>query len=284
MFGKRNIIFNTRSNFANCDDHVGCLSFKTVFEGEEWYGIKDRQLAVRPGHFLMLNDQQNYSCRIDRGNDVRTFSIFFEKNFARTVHFDMLSNEMNSLDYPEDMSVQTPAFFQTLYSLDQPLKNSLFHFVQGLNQSGYDRMQTDEFLIDFLTKLIAHQISEANSLNKIASLKASTRNEIYKRLCIAKDYLHSYYKDHIDLDLLSKESHMSVPQLVRNFKALYQVTPHQLLMIIRINHAAHFLRSTDLPVSDIATQCGFEDTSAFSRAFRLKFLKSPSDYRRKGAI
>lgn len=281
MFGKRNIIFNTTSRFANCDDHVGCLSFKTVFEGEEWYGIKDRQLAVRPGHFLMLNDQQNYSCRIDHGHAVRTFSIFFEKNFARTVYLDALSGEKNILDHPGDRSAQMPEFFQTLCGLDRQLKNSVIQFVQQLNKSGYDRMQADEFLIDLLRELISYQASEATTLNKVNGTKASTRSEIHKRLCIAKDYLHSYYKNDIDLELLSKASHMSVPQLVRNFKALYQVTPHQLLIAIRINHAAHFLRFTGLPVNDIATQCGFEDASAFSRAFRLKFQESPSDYRRR---
>src|SRR6478736_5764344 len=46
-FKKQNIIFNAPSKESHCDNHVGCLSFKTLLNGgEEWYGVNNRQLAV----------------------------------------------------------------------------------------------------------------------------------------------------------------------------------------------------------------------------------------------
>src|SRR5690349_6482285 len=105
-------------------------------------------------------------------------------------------------------------------------------------------------------------------------------SEIFKRLCIAKDYLHSFYANPIDLESLSNVSCMSIPQLVRNFKAMYNMPPHKYLACLRIERAADFLKNTDWFVNDIASKCGFEDASAFSRAFRLKFGVEPSVYRR----
>src|ERR1022692_2191701 len=81
QFKKHNIIFNALSTYSNCDKHVGCLSFKTVLSGEEWYGIGNHRLAVRPGQFLVLNDEQTYSCRIEKGDEARVFSGFFKKEF-----------------------------------------------------------------------------------------------------------------------------------------------------------------------------------------------------------
>jgi len=64
-FQQQNIIFNAISNKSHCDRHVGCLSIKTVRGGEEHYGVGKRRLTIRPGQLLILNNDQEYSCRID---------------------------------------------------------------------------------------------------------------------------------------------------------------------------------------------------------------------------
>src|SRR5689334_20754358 len=84
-FKKQNIVFNAVSTQAGCDNHIGCLSFKTVLKGEEWYGIDGRNIAVRPGQFLILNDDQPYSCHINKHTPARIISIFFKKEFASAV-------------------------------------------------------------------------------------------------------------------------------------------------------------------------------------------------------
>src|SRR5882757_9772292 len=92
-FRKHNIIFNTLSSYGGCENHVGCLSFKTVLTGEEWYGINNNRVAVRPGQFLVLNDEQTYSCNIAGSEKVRIFSVFFKNEFAASVLNDTLSGE-----------------------------------------------------------------------------------------------------------------------------------------------------------------------------------------------
>src|SRR4051812_39513767 len=99
-FKKHNVIFNALSRQSHCDNHVGCLSFKTVLSGEEWYGVNHRQLAVRPGQFLILNNDQSYSCYIDTCEPVRTLSVFFKKEFASAIFHDTLNKEESLLDNP----------------------------------------------------------------------------------------------------------------------------------------------------------------------------------------
>jgi AraC family transcriptional regulator len=60
---QHNVIFNAFSPESRCDNHVGCLSLKTVLSGEEWYGVDGRHLAIRPGQFLILNDDQDLFLR-----------------------------------------------------------------------------------------------------------------------------------------------------------------------------------------------------------------------------
>ena len=270
-FKKQNIVFNAVSTNAACDKHVGCLSFKTVLKGEEWYGIDGRNIAVRPGQFLILNDDQPYSCHIGKNEPARIISIFFKKEFASAVLKDAINTT----------SIE---FFQTLYAIDPYLNNQLHTFIAHLDTQGYNSDAVDEHLVFFLHHLIRTHRSELTRAARIDALKPATRTEICKRLNTAKDILHSCYQEALSLETLSKASCLSVPQLVRHFRAAFHDTPHRYLTKLRLHHAAQKLTTTTLTVKDITWQCGFEDPSAFCRAFRSAYGTQPEAYRKKPTL
>src|SRR5579859_4204036 len=115
QFKRHNIVFNVLADKSYEVRHVGCLSVKRILSGEEWYGVDNRQLAVRPGQFLILNDNQDYSCRVDTAGEVRIQSVFFRTAFASSVFRDALSREETLLDNPFEPGGQPLEFFQTLY-------------------------------------------------------------------------------------------------------------------------------------------------------------------------
>jgi AraC family transcriptional regulator len=279
-FGKYNIIFNALSRQSHCDNHVGCFSFKTVLQGEEWYGINSHQLAIRPGQFLILNDEQDYSCRIDKGESVRVISVFFKKAFAAAVFQDALSKELNSLDNPFSTKGASPEFFQTLNAVNPELQVHLNMLISFLENSGYDSDRVDEHLIFLLRHLLKTHHAELFRAKRVNAVKATTKKEIYKRLCTAKDILHSSYMNTLDLNFISEAACLSVPQLVRQFKSVFHTTPHQYLSEIRLKHAAELLKLTDKPVSEIAWSCGFENVSAFCRVFKLAYGIQPTGLRK----
>jgi len=279
-FKKHNLIFNAESNASNCDNHVGCLSFKTVLRGEEWYGINRQRLAVRPGQFLILNDDQNYSCRSENGEKLKILSVFFKKEFASSVFRDALHTEVLLLDEPLGNRTQNLEFFQTLNHVTPELQLQLSGLLTALDQQGYEENMMDEYLVFLLHQLIRTHKSESNHIGKVAALKSSTRTEIYKRLCVAKDILHSTYMEHTDLAHISSLACLSVPQLVRQFKAVFHITPHQYLIRIRLKHAADLLKFTDKPIHEITWMTGFENVSAFCRAFKSGYGVQPLNFRK----
>jgi AraC family transcriptional regulator len=279
-FKKQNIIFNALSSYSHCDDHVGCLSFKTMFSGEEWYGINNRQIAVRRGQFLMLNDDQNYSCHIDTHEKVRCLSVFFKKEFASSVFQDTIYGERTLLDDPFRNDNNTLEFFQNLNQIGPELQEQLSGLIAALDTSGYDSTMVDEHLVFLLRHLIQTQKLEAKRAGKVNALKAGTRAEIYKRLCIAKDVLHSSFMDNPDLNVISSTACLSVSQLLIQFKAVFQTTPYQYLSRLKLEHAAQLLKLTDKPVHEITWLCGFENVSAFCRAFKSAHGVQPLNFRK----
>jgi AraC-like DNA-binding protein len=277
-FGKYNVIFNATSRFSNCDSHVGCLSFKTVLKGEEWYGFGHHRVAVRPGQFLVLNDEQEYWCRITNGEPTKTLSVFFKNEFALQVLHDSLRGENELLDDPAGTGGM-PEFFQTLQVVNPVLRYRLGQLTTYLDKNGFNSQFVDESLVFLLSDLIAIQHAHTGEINKVAALKPATRMEIYRRLCAARDFLHSTYIDNPSLDDISRAACLSVPQLVRQFKMVFGVTTHKYLNRVRLNHATDLLRFTRMPIHEITWRCGFENASAFSRAFKSEFGEQPTDYR-----
>ena len=280
-FKKHNIIFNTLSNSGYCDKHVGCLSFKTVLTGEEWYGINNNRLAIRPGQFLVLNDEQTYSCNIAGGEKVRSFSVFFKNEFAASVLQDTLINEGGQLDNYALMNSTVPEFFQTLTNFDQELQQHLSGLIASLENFGYEAAMMDEYLVFLLRYLLRVHNKDRRRSNHVQAIKSSTKTELYKRLCVAKDILHSSFMENPGLDFISASACLSVPQLVRQFKAVFHVTPYQYLIHLKLEHAARLLKHTNNPIHSITWMCGFEDTSAFCRAFKSQYGVSPVGFRRQ---
>jgi AraC family transcriptional regulator len=279
-FKKHNVIFNAHSSSSNCEYHIGCLSFKTVLNGKEWYGFGHQDIAVNPGQFLLLNNEQEYSSRIQGGESTKTISIFFKKEFALAVFHDALYSDYTLLDDPMNIGEKMPEFFQTLQPISSSLQSKLAHLISLLDKEGYNGQMVDECLIYVLHHLIGIQQSNLQQVTKIDALKPATRMEIYKRLCIARDFLHSTYINNPNLDDISKEACLSVPQLVRHFKAVFGVTTHRYLKQIRLQHATQLLKSTRNPVHEITWMCGFENVSAFSRAFKTEYGEQPTEYRK----
>src|SRR6185437_15485303 len=155
------MIFNAFSRTARCSDHVGCLSLKTVFTGEEWYSVDGHWLAVRPGQFLVLNNDQRYSCQIPFESGARTISVFFERQFAGSVFRDMLEPDHRLVDAPFEGGDRAPEFFQTLRPVEPQLASRLISLVGRLDVDGYDGGFVDEYLVFLLRYLLRTHRSDS---------------------------------------------------------------------------------------------------------------------------
>ncbi|MCB0649673.1 MAG: response regulator [Saprospiraceae bacterium] len=69
-------------------------------------------------------------------------------------------------------------------------------------------------------------------------------------------------------------------QVNRKLKALTGKTPSQFIRSIRLQKAAELLKTTDLNVSEIAYEVGFNDPNYFSRSFSEEFGVSPNAIRK----
>lgn len=73
---------------------------------------------------------------------------------------------------------------------------------------------------------------------------------------------------------------MSRSQLNRKVKAITGIDTASYIRRTRMSYAGQLLCSSDIQISDIVIQCGFESASHFSKTFRQHFDMPPSEYRK----
>ncbi len=105
------------------------------------------------------------------------------------------------------------------------------------------------------------------------------KQPIYARLRRVIDYLQVHYAENLRVQFLAELGDLSVAQLERHFRRVFQITPQQMLTKLRIEAAMIMLQSGD-SIATISQSCGFADQSAFARQFKATVGISPTDYRR----
>jgi signal transduction histidine kinase/DNA-binding response OmpR family regulator len=84
-----------------------------------------------------------------------------------------------------------------------------------------------------------------------------------------------------DIAELAKKVNMSRSQLFRKLKALTDKSPSLFVRSIRLQQARSLLISSDLNISQVAYEVGFNDPAFFSRTFQEEYGTSPSEFRKE---
>jgi len=103
------------------------------------------------------------------------------------------------------------------------------------------------------------------------------RAYLYKRIVAAKLFMDSHFSDDIDLLNIADEACFSRFHFIRLFKAIYERTPYQYLMSVRIEAAKKLLQQ-EHSVSDTCFSVGFDSLSSFSGLFKRYTRQSPTEY------
>ncbi len=93
------------------------------------------------------------------------------------------------------------------------------------------------------------------------------------------EIMETNYRYNLSLEEYAKLCHRSLSSFKRDFKRQYSEAPGKWLLGRRLDYSAGLLRSSQLNVTEIAFESGFEDVSHFSRVFKDRFNVAPLAYR-----
>ncbi len=95
------------------------------------------------------------------------------------------------------------------------------------------------------------------------------------------EYLSTHYTEKTSLDEISKYATMSKSNFCKIFYSITNTTFNQFIHNKRIEKATQMLSATNLKVTTVAVQCGYEDFSTFFRNFKKITGLSPAEFKKR---
>lgn len=164
------------------------------------------------------------------------------------------------------------------------------HKMEGL-ENGADDYITKPFNVDMLNIRIANLIkwnvskgADGKIQPHIKEMQITSMDE--KLVKDATDYVESHLSDgDMSVEELSGALNMSRVHLYKRMLSLTGHTPSEFIRIIRLRHAEQLLRKSQLSVSEVSYQVGFNNPRYFSKYFKEMYGVMPSVYKEgKGGL
>lgn len=93
-------------------------------------------------------------------------------------------------------------------------------------------------------------------------------------------YIAKNFKEEITLDFMAKDLGVSKYSISRVFSATFHTNFNQYLNEQRVNYAVSLLEYTDMSITDICLEAGFQSQRTFNRVFQEKFKMTPREYKK----
>jgi AraC-like DNA-binding protein len=277
-FGGDNLILHAQGRRHSVNGFAGPLSIKTVVRGMVSWHVGGRELVVDSSSFLVLNDGETYSMAMDEPRPVETACAFFRGGFVEEHAQDATTTVEASLDEPGRTAPRLP-FLSRLHT---DAGGGILRRVQTLAKRCSAELQPSSFEEDFLLlsdSLLRLYDEVQSQMARVPAVKASTREEIFRRLQAGREYLHGHLEEAVSLEQTARAACLSRYHFHRAFTQAFQKTPHAYLTEVRLARAHGLLRG-GTPVMEACTEVGFTSAPSFSRLFRAKYGEPPSGVRK----
>lgn len=136
----------------------------------------------------------------------------------------------------------------------------LCRLIENESKSGYrDYEQMQKlYLKELLITVSRHRINGGTN----------NFSESFKIIQEIVKYISNNYASNITLQSLSKRYALSPSYLSRQFKSITNIGLNEYINIVRINAAEKILLTEKKSVTDVALECGFNDSNYFSAVFK----------------
>ncbi|MEO8515048.1 MAG: AraC family transcriptional regulator [Ignavibacteria bacterium] len=275
--GWPNMVIYNRTKSAYYPLHTGPLTLKFTLKGEEYFATKQRNYRVQPYNYLIFNNGQKYSARIQSETESETLSVLFRRSFAEEVLGSIIASEDNILDGAHNMSAsnQPVTFMEMIYPFDGRLMPYIYKFALAAKTGFNDDQWLEEEFYLLLKVLFEIHKQVGEEIHRIPAVKRSTKIEVYKKINDAKDYIDDNFNTEIKIEDAAKVACMSNFHFIRLFKNVFNETPYQYITFKRLARASNLIMKSQMSITEVCLEVGFSSLSSFSWLFKQKYGMSP---------
>ncbi|MDT0145599.1 AraC family transcriptional regulator [Priestia aryabhattai] len=227
-----------------------------VFIGREKYNLCEDDL-------LLINSNEVHGVEGDGNNKILIVQIptlFIRKCYKE---IDQEKFECKSFLYED----------QEQYGKIKSLLSRLYLTMK--EKKDHHDLKVHSLLLDIIYQLVSHY-----KLKNGQQPKPNNRKNI-ERMSRITEYIQKNYMHPLTLEELAAMEQLTYPYLSRYFQQHMGQTFLKYVNEIRLEHSLRYLIETDLPIIQIAMECGFTNLNTFHKLFKNTFHTTPHQYRKK---
>lgn len=253
------------------------LEFSYVVSGEGTETINGKEHQMKPGTFTLLLPYQIHKIYTEPVNPLQIYNcnISLEALFGR----NKISIELNNMLFePGD---ELPSYIYLSNNKAQKMKELLQNMVK---ENDNDMVWRELSLMGKLVNvfvLFDRARRQSSKMENKNHKYYNDNNKLNKNIWNIIYYIHRNYHQDITLQQLSDKFSVSTAYLSTSFKKYLGENFLSFLNDIRVKHACALLASSEMQITDIALEVGFNSYGSFSRVFRQKKDMNATEYRRK---
>ena len=279
-WGRSTALIRARPRSADLFAHAHPLSIKMAWNGSVFFSLPNRRLRVDDDSYLILNEGTHYGTAFRSERVMDCFCVFFRNGLAQELSGARHATLAQAAASGPDLPRRSADFAEHLRPHDTAVTPHLRALARAIDDGVDDLPWYEERAQALLLAMLAAEPGQRERAACIKSVKASTREELTRRVLLATDFLLSNYTEPLALDELAHAAHLSKFHLVRLFKQVHGTSPHAYLQAKRARVARRLIESTDYELNDIAARAGFGSRWTMFRQLRKQFRMSGLDLRR----
>jgi AraC family transcriptional regulator len=239
------------------------------------YLLNRHQVEISASHFYFLNPNDTLEIRFSTAAPLQTCMILFDYKFMASCFHYLYTSAEQLLDPPQGHPPLSPRFANMPFDLTDTVKRQISLLIRG--RPDQDIIQT--VLFELVAECIRLNKDTVKNIDNITAVKKSTREELYRRLYLSREWINDNLTSKITLDQMAGAACLNKFHFLSNFKQVFCTTPHQYLMERRLEKAFDLLKHQQHSVTEVCYLLGFESIGSFSNQFRKRFGVPPSALR-----
>ncbi|MBP3332691.1 MAG: helix-turn-helix transcriptional regulator [Clostridia bacterium] len=245
-----------------------------VERGEYRMFAGDNEYSVRSGDMMLFRSNTIHSIFACDSEENRYYVLKVKPSLI----FDLASKD-SAVGYVMRFVLSGEAS-KTHWSAQELSQSEIYLSFERMRKT----LESMDFCLDLALKLSAAEVILAILRDIIAReqqsgitsyLNDSAAGQIYKAI----RQINRRYSESITAQSCAEDVNMSYSYFSRSFKRITQKSFKEYLNEIRVSNAERLLMSTDLSVTEIALECGYNNVSYFIMVYKSIKGKTPFSYR-----
>ncbi|MBE6762025.1 MAG: helix-turn-helix transcriptional regulator [Ruminococcaceae bacterium] len=242
-----------KPNYVWKENNLSCYLLMH-FKNDFFIVVNGKKIDGKAGDFVLHSPNGSYA------HGSRTVNEGFINDWF------LFSADENDLDFLKGLPY------------DKPISNGDAKcFSKFLSEIINENIRNDKFSPHLISNLIFHMlcmVKRTEAENNICELN----NVAYREMHQIRLHIHKHCDEKLNLKSMAKATGYSVSHFCALYKKLFSTSPIDDLLNARLEMAKKLLTLRNHKISEIADLCGFSSIYHFSKFFKNKTGKNPSEY------